>query len=146
MLIIDVSEGMKFIGNGPSMNKARNDFSCGVFNSNKHNGRPVIVVAAFHSETSEFWDFTVLGSKWEMCSQGLPYQFLPYHNEKGARMSQTRDEKGLIMTYKKHVYSFHCDSATQCYWKKKTFELKINRVKHIMLTVPSTLVDKCKEF
>ena len=72
-------------------------------------------------------------------------QSLPNEIEEGSRMSQTRDEKGLIMTYEKGVYFFHCDSATQCYWKKKKFTLKINRVRHIMLTVPSTLVEKCKE-
>ena len=74
-------------------------------------------------------------------------QALPFQDKAkgGSRMSQTRDEKGLIMTYKKDVYFFHCDSATQCYWKKKKFTLNINRVEHIMLTVPSTLVEKCKQ-
>ena len=76
----------------------------------------------------------------------MPKQDVDKSNwDNGSRMSQTRDKKGLIMTYKKDVYFFHCDSATQCYWKKKKFTLKINRVEHIMLTVPSTLVEKCKQ-
>ena len=49
VLIIDAKDGIEFIGNGPSMNEARGYSTCGLFNSNKHNGRPVIVVAGFHN-------------------------------------------------------------------------------------------------
>ena len=55
-------------------------------------------------------------------------------------MTQTGDSKGLVMTHGKEVYSFHCASSTNCYWKKEDYELKIKRTLHIMLTVPPSLV------
>ena len=73
--IFRVKEKIEFIQYGPELNEPRVDFACGLFNSDKHNGRPVIVVAGYafdHNnflKTSEYWDFTSSGSKWEFCSK-----------------------------------------------------------------------------
>ena len=61
----------------------------------------------------------------------------------GAKITTTADGKGLLMTYKKGVYDFHCTSANECHWKKKNYELQISRQNHLFLTVPSSLVEDC---
>ena len=61
----------------------------------------------------------------------------------GVRITTTADGKGLLMTYIKGVYDFHCTSANECYWQKKNYELQISRQNHIFLTVPSSLVEDC---
>ena len=59
--------GIEYFQRGPKLNEARKQLACGIFNSEKHDGNPVIVVAGrFASKTSEFWDFTTQGSKWEL--------------------------------------------------------------------------------
>ena len=63
---------MKFIGQGPDMIHPRYFYGCGVFNSKEHGGRPVIVTAGglgSGSSTSEFWDISHSGSKWQNCSK-----------------------------------------------------------------------------
>ena len=47
------------------------------------------------------------------------------------------------MTYIDEVYSFHCRSANECGWDKEAFKLKLDRVDHVFLTVPSSLVENC---
>ena len=70
-------EGMKYISDGPSMNKGRYYHACGIFKSDVHKGNPVIVVAGGSpqqseaSQSCEYWDFTVHNAKWEMCSKSL---------------------------------------------------------------------------
>ena len=59
------------------------------------------------------------------------------------RMTPTADGKGLLMTYEKGVYGFHCTSANDCHWTKKNYELQISREQHLFLTVPSSLVEDC---
>ena len=61
----------------------------------------------------------------------------------GPRMAPTGDGKQLIMTYEKGVYSFHCDTPNQCYWNTENHELGISRERHIMMTVPTSLVENC---
>ena len=61
----------------------------------------------------------------------------------GAKITTTADGKGLLMAYKKGVYGFHCTSANECHWKKKSYELQISRQNHLFLTVPSSLVEDC---
>ena len=73
--IFSVKKKIEFLQYGPELNDPRKDFACGIFNSDKHNGRPVIVVAGYGfnvrepSKTSEYWDFTSSGSKWVFCSK-----------------------------------------------------------------------------
>ena len=73
--IYSVNEEIKFLQYGAELNIARFDVACGLFKSDKHDGRPLIVVAGygFHGEegskTSEYWDFTSSGSKWTFCSK-----------------------------------------------------------------------------
>ena len=66
-------EGMKYIGDGPRMKKSRSFHACGIFNSEEHEGRPLIVVAGSFNgsadRTSEYWDFTLSDSEWELCSK-----------------------------------------------------------------------------
>ena len=74
--IYSAHEGMKYIADGPSMNKGRNNHACGIFKSNVHNGHPVIVVAGGSpqqdvGQSCEYLDFTVPNAKWEMCSKSL---------------------------------------------------------------------------
>ena len=59
-------------------------------------------------------------------------------------MSPTPDGKGLHMTYEENVFSFHCQSKTQCNWVKERYELQISRRNHIMMNVPSSLLENCK--
>ena len=43
-------------------------------NSEKHEGRPLLVVAGGWTDgerTSEFWDFTKPGAKWELTSKSI---------------------------------------------------------------------------
>ena len=61
----------------------------------------------------------------------------------GPRMAPTGDGKQLIMTYEKGVYSFHCDTPNQCYWNTEIHELGISRYGHVMMTVPTSLVENC---
>ena len=68
MWIFSGKEEMKFIGEGPSLNIARTGAACGIFISKEHSGRPVIVVTGYYRTKSEYWDFTVVGSKWQLCS------------------------------------------------------------------------------
>merc|ERR1719510_953351 len=58
-------------------------------------------------------------------------------------MSPTPNKKGLIMTYRHGVYSFHCETKTQCYWAPETYRLQVRRSNHVMMAVPSSLVANC---
>ena len=50
----------------------------------------------------------------------------------GPRISPTGDKNGLILTYEKGVYSFHCDTPSQCYWRTEPYNLEIKRKTHMM--------------
>ena len=84
-MIFSVKEETKFLQHGPGLNEPRISLACGVFNSDEHNGRPLIVVAGWDmkdkSKTSEYWDFTSSGSKWVFCSEYL-FLFFFAHKEK----------------------------------------------------------------
>ena len=58
-------------------------------------------------------------------------------------MTPTKDGKGLILSYFTELYSFRCDAPNQCYWLNAGYELKMNRFWHIMMNVPSVLVERC---
>ena len=56
---------------GPRMEKARYWHGCGIFKSPAHSGRPLVLTAGGvggggASRISEFWDFTVPGTKWQL--------------------------------------------------------------------------------
>ena len=71
-----IFKDMKYIGDGPSMNFVRSFFGCGMYHSASHNGNPIIVVAGNNGDdgdTSEFWDFTVPGSKWTRTSKQFTF-------------------------------------------------------------------------
>ena len=59
------------------------------------------------------------------------------------KMANTQSKKELLMTYKNGIYSFNCRSSDDCYWKKKSQRLKISRTHHVMMEVPSSLVENC---
>ena len=52
------------------MNHERAFHGCGIYHSNVHLGRPVIVTGGSHygkgRKSSEIWDFTVPGSQWQL--------------------------------------------------------------------------------
>ena len=50
--------------------------------------------------------------------------------------------KGLLMTFKEYVYSFHCDNANQCYWRPEDIRLEFSKDVHIMISVPSSFIDQ----
>ena len=58
-----------------SMNHTRWRHACGIFHSAAHSGRPVIVAAGSLSgdgvDSSEFWDYTQPGSKWQLSKSNL---------------------------------------------------------------------------
>ena len=76
--IINVKDGFRYIGEGPNMNHHRFGHACGIFKSEQHGYRPVIVVAGGFggdgTQSSEYWDFTMPGSKWELCSKTSLFQ------------------------------------------------------------------------
>jgi len=127
--------------NKPSMIYKRAWHACGIVHSSLHDGRPLLVVAgAFIGDgmdKSEFWDFTIPGSQWQSCSEDLPVEMY------GPRMTHTADKKNLLMTYEKGIYSFNCRSSNDCHWTKESYELEISRRYHILMTVPSSLVENC---
>ena len=61
----------------------------------------------------------------------------------GSKVTSTGYGKRLLMTNKDEVYSFHCLSANECGWSKEAYELKIDRIDHVFLTVPPSLVENC---
>ena len=58
-------------------------------------------------------------------------------------MATTGNGRGLIISHDKELYSFKCKSQQNCFWTKEETELQISRDDHMMITVPSTLVDNC---
>ena len=61
----------------------------------------------------------------------------------GPKMASAGNEKELLMTYDYGIYSFQCKSQVNCYWTEMEHELRINRLNHLMLTVPISLVENC---
>ena len=61
----------------------------------------------------------------------------------GPRITATGKGDGLIMTYKRGIYKFRCDSTNSCYFEKEDNELQIERDTHIFMTVPTSLVKEC---
>jgi len=68
---------------------------------------------------------------------------LPVSMDEGPRMTHTNNKKGLLMTYERGIYSFQCRSSNDCYWKKESYELETVRRYHVMIMVPSSLVENC---
>ena len=68
-------EGMKYVGDGPMMTFARRFHACGIYHSSIHDGNPIIVISGGYGsqDTSEFWDFTVPGSKWILTSKSYTF-------------------------------------------------------------------------
>jgi len=126
------------------MKQKRYNHGCGIFYSNKHDGRPLLVVAGGWTDgerSSEFWDFTKPGAKWELTSQDLPLKMA------GNKIAPTADGKGLLMTYLSGIYGFRCDSPQNCYWVQeytKLNKLKIPRSWHVFLKAPKSLVEDCQ--
>ena len=66
---------------GPVMKKGRFGHGCGIVHSIHHGSRPLLVVAgSFSLETggrnSEYWDFTVTGSRWQLCSKSFSFSLI----------------------------------------------------------------------
>ena len=58
---------------GPEMKNTRAEHGCGIVHSIHHGSRPLLVVAGSGlgtgTKNSEYWDFTVPGSTWQLCSK-----------------------------------------------------------------------------
>merc|ERR1711971_686412 len=139
--LFSIEEGLKYKGDGPKMSHQRYDHACAVFLSSQHNNRPLLVVAGHGDgpgeKSSEYWDFTV-PSRWQLSSQDLPVRM-----RAGPRMAPTGDGKGLIMTYGFGVYSFHCDSPIQCFWKTESYELQQGKIFPLMIPAPAFVIENC---
>ena len=61
----------------------------------------------------------------------------------GPRMATTSQGDGLIMTYGKAVYTFKCESETNCKWSKEPYSLQISRTEHAMLPVSTSFLENC---
>ena len=61
----------------------------------------------------------------------------------GPRITKTVNGEGLLMTSEKDVYRFKCDSPDYCYWVEEDYDLSYSRRDHVLLTVPSTLLEDC---
>ena len=81
------------------------------------------------------------------------YQFFHYQSNTlgedlpfgmyGPQITNTQNETELLMTYEKGIYSFQCRSSNDCYWEKKSYELKMSREYHVMVKVRASLVKNC---
>merc|ERR1712223_2260650 len=104
--------------NKPSMKHSRSYHACGIVHSKQHQERPLLVVAGSRRgdrrDKSEYLDFTLPGSQWQLCSKDLPVSM-----DFGPRMATTKNKNQLLMTYKAKIYSFKCRSSDDCYWEKK---------------------------
>ena len=65
---------------GAAMKKKRYGHGCGIVHSIHHGSRPLLVVAgsdvyggATGGKTSEYWDFTLAGSTWQLCSKSCSF-------------------------------------------------------------------------
>ena len=65
---------------GPEMKKKRAAHGCGIVHSIHHGSRPLLVVAgsdtyggATGAKNSEYWDFTLAGSTWQLCSKSCSF-------------------------------------------------------------------------
>ena len=61
----------------------------------------------------------------------------------GPKMAVTSQGDGLIMTYRKDVYTFKCESETSCKWSKEPYDLQIPRVCHELYPVSTTFLENC---
>ena len=62
----------------------------------------------------------------------------------GSAMATISDGRGLILTHDWDVYSFHCDTPSQCFWKADTnYVQSMSRRHHLMFRVPASLVENC---
>ena len=91
------SDPKRFILTGTSwMKEMRFNHGCAIFRSNKHSGRPLLVVAGcqhaglrhFHTygnghRTCEFYDYTLPGSQWQLCSKSNSLLLLLNNKSKG---------------------------------------------------------------
>merc|ERR1711953_16857 len=128
--------------NKPSMKFSRSHHACGIVHSIQHQDRPLLVVAGSSyggdgKDKSEYWDFTLPGSQWQLCSKDLPVGM------GGPRMTTTKNKNQLLMTNKEGIFSFNCFSSDDCYWEKKTSELSVSRLWHVMMKVPVSVVENC---
>ena len=77
--------GYNFVNvDGPMMKKTRNYHACGIIHSTLHDSRPILVVAGSWAggsgaKSSEYWDFTLAGSTWQLCSKSSMFSFIIYH-------------------------------------------------------------------
>ena len=66
---------------GAIMKKTRWGHGCGIVHSIHHGSRPLLVVAGSGigrgatgaTKTSEYWDFTLAGSTWQLCSKSCSF-------------------------------------------------------------------------
>ena len=61
----------------PVMKKKREFHGCGIVHSIHHSFRPLLIVAGSYSGTgaknSEYWDFTLAGSTWQLCGKSCSF-------------------------------------------------------------------------
>jgi len=127
--------------NKPSMKHTRYFHACGIVHSIQHQDRPLLVMAGGIGDgmdKSEYLDFTLPGAQWQLCSKDLPVQ-MTY----GPKMTTTKNKNQLLMMYEKGIYSFNCRSSDNCYWEKKTSELKVFRRWPVLMKVPASMVENC---
>ena len=69
---------------GPEMKKTRENHACGIVHSLYHGFRPLLVVAGSYrgstgGKNSEYWDFTVPGSTWQLCSKSYSFSLIHHY-------------------------------------------------------------------
>ena len=52
---------------------------------------------------------------------------------------------GLTLTNENKVLSFECETSIPCRWRKMNYETKIFWKSHLMLRVPSVLLQQCRK-
>ena len=82
---------------GAAMKKKRYGHGCGIVHSIHHGSRPLLVVAgsgsagATGAKTSDYWDFTVPGSTWQLCSRSCSFVSYSY-----IIIFSSADKQGLV--------------------------------------------------
>ena len=64
----------------------------------------------------------------------------------GPKMTTTQNGDGVLLTHQKDIFKLDCTSHTSCIWKKESNSLQINRKRHLMFTVPSTILENCNNW
>jgi len=108
---------------GPDLLNNRYYHNCAVFQSAKHENRPVVAVTGGTGSTSttrivEILDYTTENPQWTLLGADLPSAAISTGDSYvfGARMLPTPTNDGLILYSNKAFFHLYCPSVEICLW------------------------------